>query len=372
MNRVIDYLHKSQIQRQIMSNRSQRYGRWHQWQNIALVLSSGIVTFIGFSGNAAVAYYLSYIFPESTESTAQLLLNFVSFLLFMIGILYLVFNFGGKQADAYRAVARLAAFANEVEDRLAHSGAAGIKDFELEVVRNKYTAIMESIPENSDKEYIEAKRDFLEKETEKREISKDIKSTFVPEEQQRLVRLSVESSENIMSVLNIIRENGSHLYAGGGLIRNLIWDRLHGYSVDSVSDDVDVIYFDKENATKEHDEAIEIRLKSVANNVVWSVKNQARMHLGNNHEPYESLDDAIRHWPETCTAILCRVDSAGQLVFVSPFGFDDLVRLLVVPTPAFHSRQDVIVQRVRNKNWITKWPKLRIALSEDSLDALSR
>lgn len=196
---------------------------------------------------------------------------------------------------------------------------------------------------------------------------KDLTFAFVPEEQEQIVRIAVQSSDNAMTILKVLREIGPDFFAGGGLVRNLVWDRLHGYKVETPNDDVDVIYFDKDNFSKEHDQALESRLRSASPNIVWSVKNQARMHTHNSEDPYVSLEDAVARWPETCTAILCRLDVADQLHFVAPFGFDDLVRLLVVPAPNFHDRQAAIVKRIRDKGWITRWPKLRIALSKDSL-----
>lgn len=273
--------------------------------------------------------------------------------------------------EASRAVARLAAFSNEVEDRLSRIENSPIQNWEIDAFRMQYTSIMESIPQNSDKEYLRAKRHFNEKQIERARVSREINFAFVPEEQELIVRKSIESSPRVMGILEVLRDSGPNLFAGGGLIRNLVWDRLHGYMIETACDDVDVIYFDKENSSKEHDRALETRLASDSPNLVWSVKNQARMHLHNSEQPYDSLEEAILKWPETCTAILCRLDATGQLRFVAPFDFDDLVRLLVVPTPHFLDRQSVIVRRISSKGWARQWPKLRLALSKESAEALA-
>ena len=51
------------------------------------------------------------------------------------------------------------------------------------------------------------------------------------------------------------------------------------------------------------DRAIEAELRALAPGIDWSVKNQARMHLRNGDPPYSGATDAMRHWPETATAI---------------------------------------------------------------------
>ena len=370
MDRLNEYLHKAQIQRQIMSDRSRRFDKLSGIQNSFLVGVSGLITFFGFSGNEAVTKYVRFFYAGATADGAQLIFNLTAFVLFLLGILYLVFNFGGKQIEASRAVARLAAFSNELEDRLSRLEFAPMQNWELDAFRKQYSSIMESIPQNSDEEYLRAKKHFSEKQIERAKVSKEINFAFVPEEQELIVRTAVERSQKVMAVLTSLRDIGQNFYVGGGIIRSLVWDQLHGYKLETPSDDVDVIYFDQENCSKEHDQAIESQLYAVAPNIVWSVKNQARMHNNNNEDPYITLEEAINKWPETCTAILCRIDATGQIRFIAPFGFDDLVRLLVVPTPHFLERQSVIVHRIVSKGWIRQWPKLRLALSKESTELL--
>jgi hypothetical protein len=50
-------------------------------------------------------------------------------------------------------------------------------------------------------------------------------------------------------------------WVGAGLIRNAIWDHLHGRSVEPLLDsDVDVVYWDPTNVNPERDIAIEKHL----------------------------------------------------------------------------------------------------------------
>jgi len=98
--------------------------------------------------------------------------------------------------------------------------------------------------------------------------------------------------------------------------------------------DVDVVYWDPGNATPERDIAIEKHLFEQYADIPWSVHNQARMHERNGDAPYRNTEDAIRCWPETATAIAARL-SGTRVEVLAPHGVQDLVNLIVRPTPAF-------------------------------------
>jgi hypothetical protein len=170
----------------------------------------------------------------------------------------------------------------------------------------------------------------------------------------------VRRSDNIMAILKALRAVDSRLYLGGGVLRNLVWDYLHGYQSPTPIDDLDVIYFDKLSATKEHDRDFENRLAGKMPNFRWSVKNQARMHVISNEEPYASVEDAVSKWPETATALVVRLTSEEQLDMIAPFGLSDLFRLIVIPTPHFAAKAERIRKRADEKEWETTWPKLRV------------
>lgn len=83
------------------------------------------------------------------------------------------------------------------------------------------------------------------------------------------------------------------------------------------------------------------------------------MHRRNGDAPYADTLDAIRHWPDTATSIAARLRQ-GQIDILAPHGIDDLLALIVRPTPAFIGKMDVYRERVQRKNWQSKWPNLRI------------
>src|SRR3546814_9250914 len=60
--------------------------------------------------------------------------------------------------------------------------------------------------------------------------------------------------------------------------------------------DVDVVWFGPETGTEDADRLFEAQLRHRAPTVLWSVKNQGRMHKANNDKPYISTAHAMQHW----------------------------------------------------------------------------
>ena len=68
---------------------------------------------------------------------------------------------------------------------------------------------------------------------------------------------------------------------------------------------------------------------------------------------------AVARWPETATAVAARL-SHERVELLAPHGVDNLVGLIVRPTPAFLARRHEVMRRVTTKNWLARWPRLRM------------
>ena len=362
-SRIEDYLRKSAMLKQIMSNKARRYRRINAAQNIATVGVSALLLFIGFSGLAKIQSWITPVY-EMTESATELSFNLLVFVLFVIGVLHLVFQFPDKQSRAEKAVASLAALKNEIEDTITSRGNLVLSEdaSKIALIRTRYEAVAEHCPANSDAEFSQAKRDLARKGTKQLRMHFSAELLFDSAEHERIVAAIALGSRTIVDVLIALRETSSSLYLGGGLIRNAVWDHLHGYRSPTAAEDVDVIYFDKAFAEKRRDLEFDQRLSKKIPNIRWSTKNQARMHLANAEEPYNSLENAVSRWPETATALVVRLREDGTLEFIAPFGFDDLLRMILTNTPAFAERQEHIRQRITKKRWTETWPLLRVWL----------
>ncbi|WP_050385302.1 nucleotidyltransferase family protein [Bradyrhizobium pachyrhizi] len=147
-------------------------------------------------------------------------------------------------------------------------------------------------------------------------------------------------------------------WIGAGVIRNAVWDHLHGYSIELLSgSDVDVVYCDHSNVNSERDVAIERRLTNDRKGIPWSVRNQARMYERNGDVPYRDSEDAVRCWPETATAVAAKL-SDGRVEIMAPHGIDDLLHMIIRPTPVFRTKLSVYNRRIASKDWARRWPRL--------------
>ncbi len=175
----------------------------------------------------------------------------------------------------------------------------------------------------------------------------------------------IEQDAATRSMLATLRELGlPDAYLAAGAIRNLVWDRLHGFESRTPLNDVDVVYFDAADPCPLDSEAsAERRLSEKMPGLNWQARNQARMHIRNGAEPYGSVVEAMRGWPETATAVGARMEGDGSLSLVCPWGLDDLFALLLKPSPLC-PQPEAFAERVAAKNWLVRWPKLRITTAK--------
>ena len=152
-------------------------------------------------------------------------------------------------------------------------------------------------------------------------------------------------------------------WIGAGFLRGAVWDRLHGFGSRTALDDIDVVYFDPETLDPAAEAELERRLGALLPGLPWEVRNQARMHLGNDDPPYRSSADALALWLETPTAVAVRLNRDGSLELLAPLGTADLLGLVVRPTPHARSHKHRLAayrERVARKNWPARWPKMRV------------
>jgi len=359
MNRILDYERKLHILRQIMSDKAKR-SRWvNTGVNVMTVAVSSLLTFIGFMGLEKLRVRLEPYIGVSAGGL-EFLFNLLVFCVFLLVVFHLVFRFGAKQADAERAIVQLTHLINECDELRAVAGTGQtIPPPRIELVRQKYDMLLQVIPSNTDRQWKRARKHFREKEEIKERYDNSLSELFEGTAQRQLLEGIVRGSPITMEILQTLRALDPKLYLGGGIIRNLVWDFLHLHKHPTPIEDVDVVYSDSLSATRAHDKALEAELTKRVANLTWSVKNQARMHIPNDELPYDSFVDAISKWPETATAMAVRLKEDGGLDVVIPHGLTDLFRLLVVPTPHFRNRLDRYRERLKEKNWQKRWPRLR-------------
>ena len=169
----------------------------------------------------------------------------------------------------------------------------------------------------------------------------------------------VEGDDLRMEGLRIAASLGLNDWClAAGFVRNLVWDKLHGYSPATPLNDIDLIYFDASQDNAETDLAVEktLRLKS---SLPWSVKNQARMHTRNGDKPYLSTSHAMSHWVELETAVGAKFSHSGGVELIAPFGIEPLFSNTITINPTRPKPKD-FKYRLESKRWLELWPKLSV------------
>ena len=163
-----------------------------------------------------------------------------------------------------------------------------------------------------------------------------------------------------MQALFIARSLGfSDWCLAAGFVRNLAWDKVHGYGHATDLNDIDLIYFDPDHASEEADKELENKLKAISD-FPWSVKNQARMHKRNSDSPYASTEDAMSYWVEVETAVGATLNESNDIEIVAPFGIDVLFEYTITPNPK-RPKPEVFAQRMQEKRWLEIWPDLVVS-----------
>ncbi|WP_442600647.1 nucleotidyltransferase family protein [Paenibacillus sp. KN14-4R] len=170
----------------------------------------------------------------------------------------------------------------------------------------------------------------------------------------------IRTNEDIMKDLSIIRElKLPDWYVAAGYIRNYIWDTLHEFPDRTPLNDIDVIYFDPNIIDEALEKEYEQRLIEATGLTIWSVKNQARIHIQNGDLPYLSIEDAVSQWPETVTAVGVRLEEDDSITVLSPYGLEDIFEYRVRRSPKFKD-EAYYRARMNKKNWISIWSRLEI------------
>jgi hypothetical protein len=181
----------------------------------------------------------------------------------------------------------------------------------------------------------------------------------------RLGRL-VRSTPWLLEALRAARDvDPPDWLVGGGVLRDLVWDHLHGRPEPALPRDIDLAFFDPTRLDPARDAEVEQALRARLPGVPWDAKNQAAVHtwygrvFGGEVAPLTSSADGVATWPETATAVAVRLHDDDRIQVVAPCGLDDLFGLVCRRNPRRVSVEHYR-RRVRDKRIADRWPRVAI------------
>jgi len=155
-----------------------------------------------------------------------------------------------------------------------------------------------------------------------------------------------------------------------GAVFQTFWNSAYGYSPLHGIDDIDLVYFDPDDLSEDTENNHSIRINSYYEDlgIKIDVKNEARVHLwyenrfGYTIDAYTSAESAIETFPTTAGAVAVRPNGQGLEAF-APFGFDDLMNLVIRPNKRQITRK-IYVDKVAR--WQPNWPQVKFLSWEES------
>jgi hypothetical protein len=152
---------------------------------------------------------------------------------------------------------------------------------------------------------------------------------------------------------------------GAGAVRNLVWDHLHGFELETPPEDIDLVFYDASKLSPDFERLLEEKLALVEPGFTWEVVNQATVHQwltqhsGREVKPIQSLTEGVASWPEVATCVGLTLTASGEIEVVAPHGLADLFEMVVRWNPE-RVPQEVYLDRIARKRFSERWPKVKI------------
>jgi uncharacterized protein len=176
----------------------------------------------------------------------------------------------------------------------------------------------------------------------------------------------IKTNEKVWHVLtNAHQLNLPNWYIGAGCLVQTVWNIQSGFSPEFGIKDIDLIYFDPFNLSKEKEQEVEKQVRGYFSKISLEidVKNQARVHLwyeqkfGYPIQSYTSSEAAINTWPTTATSIAMRSEPNTSLSVYAPYGLNDVYGLIA------RANKTQITEKIylaKVERWKSCWPSLTV------------
>lgn len=189
-------------------------------------------------------------------------------------------------------------------------------------------------------------------------MTRTIKEGSTSNEHERIFFRLMRNDSLVESCLQVACSIGApDWWLVGSVIRNPVWDFLHGNIGKTYPRDVDVFYFD---STGRKEETTYRRAFAEKLAVPWDIKNQYLMVEKITGYRYVSTMDAIERAPDTIGAIGVRTNLHNDLEVFCPFGLDDLFAMVVRRNPRYHHLAGRLYERNIKYDLSTVWPRASI------------
>ncbi len=178
----------------------------------------------------------------------------------------------------------------------------------------------------------------------------------------------LKRNKDLMKILDYISElKLPNFYIAAGSIFQTIWNYYDKKPLNYGIKDIDIIYYDSENISKNYEEELERKIteyfKSINLNYEFDVHNEARMHLwkkeneNKNINQYKNSEDAIDQWIATVHAVGITIIN-NRIYVYAPYGLSDIFSKTIRPIKHKANSKELYDKKV--ESWQKRFSNLNI------------
>lgn len=178
----------------------------------------------------------------------------------------------------------------------------------------------------------------------------------------------LKKNEDLMLILDYIYNlKLPNFYIAAGSIFQTIWNYYDNKPLNYRIKDIDIIYYDSNNLSKDDEEELENKIinhfKEININYEFDVHNEARMHLwkkeneNKNINQYKNSEDAIDKWIATVHSIGITKEN-DEIKVYAPYGLSDIFSRTIRPIK--HNANSKKLYEKKVQSWRKRFDNLNI------------
>lgn len=189
----------------------------------------------------------------------------------------------------------------------------------------------------------------------------------INEQNETFIKI-IKQNSDLVTILDYIYElKLPNFYIAAGSVFQTIWNYYDNKPLNFGIKDIDIIYYDPINLSKESEQklekTIENYLKKAGLNYELDIHNEARMHLwkkdneNKNIDQYKNSEDAIDQWIATVHAIGITKEN-NEIKVYAPYGLSDIFSKTIRPIKHKNNSKELYNKKVAS--WQKRFENLNI------------
>lgn len=187
----------------------------------------------------------------------------------------------------------------------------------------------------------------------------------IDEQNEKFITI-LKQNKDLMLILNYLVEiKLPNFYIAAGSIFQTIWNYYDNKPLNYGIKDIDIIYYDPNNISKESEKELEDKIvehfKTL--NYEFDIHNEARMHLWKKENEnkdinqYKNSEDAISKWIATVHSVgITKIN--GNIKVYAPYGLSDIFSRTIRPIKHKANSKELYDKKVAS--WQTRFNNLNI------------